>query len=161
MSQLGTLFAITREEVDALMALPEEDRVEHMYENIMETLFDTPRACELDKSWLGIHRVLTGPGELDSPYDVDEKAGSEPLRFGVCGGALLCPTDAHVLTLTTPEQAGAFAAAVAGWDEAAFNEAYDRDAARTMEGRFGEEYRGFCFEYFKELRDLHARAAAA
>ena len=41
MSQLGSLFALTREEVEALMALPEEDRVEHMYEKIMETLYGT------------------------------------------------------------------------------------------------------------------------
>ncbi|QQS12324.1 MAG: DUF1877 family protein [Rhodospirillales bacterium] len=66
-----------------------------------------------------------------------------------------------MLALTTPAQAGAFAAAVAGWDEAAFNAAYDRNAAATMAPRFGEEYREFCFEHFKNLRDLHARAAAA
>ena len=67
MSQLGSLFSLTREEVDALMALPEEDRVEHMYEEIMETLHGTTRACQLDKSWLGIHRVLTGPGSWTTP----------------------------------------------------------------------------------------------
>lgn len=58
MSRLAMLYALNENEVNLLRSLPVEERYDYMLEELEETLFDTPRSCELDKAWLGIQYCL-------------------------------------------------------------------------------------------------------
>lgn len=80
--RLGMLYAITDEELKQLLEQPEEERYDYMLNEIEEVLFNTPRACELNKAWDGIQYCL-GAGiwneENKLPYNVI--VGGEPLVY--------------------------------------------------------------------------------
>ena len=44
------LYALTDEELLQLLEQPEEERYDYMLTELENTLFNTPRACELDKA---------------------------------------------------------------------------------------------------------------
>lgn len=90
MSRLGMLYALTEEEVEKLRSLPEEERYDYMLEEIEESLFGTPRACELDKAWEGIQYCLGG--------GVWNEGNCIPTNI-VFGGEFLVDTEEEVLTL--------------------------------------------------------------
>lgn len=50
MSRLGVLYALKDDELNKLCSLPQAERYNYMLEEIEESLLDTPRGCELDKS---------------------------------------------------------------------------------------------------------------
>ena len=60
MSKLGMLYALTDAEVKKLRKQPEDERYDYMLEHFEDELFDTPRACELDKAWIGLQYCLGG-----------------------------------------------------------------------------------------------------
>lgn len=92
MSRLGMLYALTDSEVEELRSMPVEERYDYMLNEIEEDLFDTPRACELDKAWEGIHYCLGG-GEWN-------ETNSVPTNI-IFGGEFLVETDGEVITLKT------------------------------------------------------------
>jgi len=122
---------------------------------IMSDLEGPDDALSLEKSWHGLHFVLTGTAE----------AGSPPLDFLVAGGQsldgqgaerLIAPADVRSIAaafenISAQEFAGRF-------DLAAMDEAgvYPRIWDEPLEDLLGEY-----FDYFKELKSLVQRAAAS
>lgn len=92
MSRLGMLYALTNAEVEELRSVPIEERYDYMLNEIEEDLFDTPRACELDKAWEGIHYCLGG-GEWNETNGI-------PTNI-IFGGEFLVETEGEVITLKT------------------------------------------------------------
>lgn len=90
MSRLAMLYALTETEVSKLRSLPAEERYGYMLEEIEESLFGTPRSCELDKAWEGIQYCLGGGKWNDE--------NSVPTNI-VFGGEFLVDTDDEVITL--------------------------------------------------------------
>ena len=94
MSRLGMLYALTDSEVEELRSVPTDERYDHMLNEIEENLFDSPRACELDKAWEAIQYCLGG-GNWNEANEV-------PLNIIFCG-EFLVDTDDEVITLKTAE----------------------------------------------------------
>ncbi len=90
MSRLGMLYALTDADVEKLRSVPEEERYDYMLNEIEESLFDTPRGCELDKAWEGIQYCLGG-GKWDESNRV-------PANI-IYGGEVLAETDEEIITL--------------------------------------------------------------
>ncbi len=90
MSRLGMLYALTDTEVEKLRSVPTEERYDYMLNEIEESLFDTPRGCELDKAWEGIQYCLGG-GKWDESSQV-------PTNI-IYGGEILVETDDEIITL--------------------------------------------------------------
>lgn len=71
--RLAMLYAITEDELGKLMEQPEEERFEYMMNELEEVLFDTPRGCELDRTWDAMQYCM-GEGiwnqENKLPYNV-------------------------------------------------------------------------------------------
>ena len=80
--RLAMLYALTDEELLQLLEQPEEERYDYMLKEFENTLFNTPRACELDKAWDGIQYCLGGgfwSEENRLPYNII--VGGEPLTY--------------------------------------------------------------------------------
>ena len=90
MSRLGMLYALTDAELEKLRAVPPEKRYDYMLNEIEEQLFDTPRACELDKAWEGMQYCLSG-GQWNNENRV-------PTNI-IFGGEFLVDNDDEVITL--------------------------------------------------------------
>lgn len=80
--RLAMLYALTDEELQQLLEQPKEERYDYMLNELEEVLFDTPRACELNKAWDGIQYCL-GEGiwceDNRLPYNII--VGGEPLTY--------------------------------------------------------------------------------
>jgi hypothetical protein len=87
------LYALTDEEVRQLRAVPEEERYDFMLEQFEDELFGTPRACELDKAWIGLQYSLGG-GRWREENRV-------PLNIIFSGEFLVETEDAEIITLKT------------------------------------------------------------
>ena len=90
MSRLGMLYALTDAEVEKLRSVPMEERYDYMLNEIEENLFDSPRACELDKAWEGLQLCLGG-GKWS-------EVNSVPTNI-IFGGEYLVDTEEEVITL--------------------------------------------------------------
>ena len=92
MSRLGMLYALTEREVEELRSVPVDERYDYMLNEIEENLFDSPRACELDKAWEGIQYCLGG-GEWNETNGI-------PTNI-IFGGEFLVETEDEAITLKT------------------------------------------------------------
>lgn len=90
MSRLGMLYALTDAELEKLCAVPTEERYDYMLNEIEEKLFDTDRACELDKAWEGLQFCLCG-GKWNETNCVPHNI--------IFGGEFLVDTEEEVITL--------------------------------------------------------------
>lgn len=90
MSRLGMLYALTDAEVEKLRSVPMEERYDYMLNEIEESLFDSPRACELDKAWEGL-QLCFGGGKWS-------EVNSVPTNI-IFGGEYLVDTEDEVITL--------------------------------------------------------------
>lgn len=90
MSRLGMLYALTDAEVEKLRSVPMEERYDYMLNEIEESLFDSPRACELDKAWEGLQLCLGG-GKWS-------EVNSVPTNI-IFAGEYLVDTEEEVITL--------------------------------------------------------------
>src|SRR3982074_1805608 len=110
MSCLGVHFALTEKEVSHLRSLnDEQDRLEHLQEGPQEHYLNQEKqfASESDKSWEAMHRALSD-GEMS--WD----GGGYPLNHTVLAGELLYTDSDYIMSLKTPEQVRAIAAALSG-----------------------------------------------
>lgn len=94
MSRLGMLYALTDAEVETLRSVPMEERYDYMLNEIEESLFDSPRACELDKAWEGLQLCLGGGKWCET--------NAVPNNI-IFGGEYLVDTEEEVITLKTAE----------------------------------------------------------
>lgn len=156
MSCLGVHFALTAEDAAALQAFEDEqERLSFLQEALEERYFSEPKtyAAESDKSWDAMHRALSD-GKLS--WD----GGSFPLNHTVLGGKLLYSDDDYIMSLKTPEQVKAIAAALERLTEAEFRQRYDHLDSKSYDGEIGDEDFGYTWEWFQGVRELYVRAAA-
>lgn len=88
------LYALTDAEVEKLRAVPMEERYDFMLNEIEESLFDSPRACELDKAWEGL-QLCFGGGKWS-------EVNSVPTNI-IFAGEYLVDTEDEVITLKTAD----------------------------------------------------------
>src|SRR5215203_2129657 len=62
MPNRGLHMALTDEELRELLALPVEDRTDHIGEELEESKCGTPDGCETDKAWAFIKSALEDEG---------------------------------------------------------------------------------------------------
>jgi hypothetical protein len=150
-------FSLDAAEAAALQAIEDEQaRLEYMQENFEERYLDAPQthAAESDKAWDAMHRALSD-GRLT--WD----GGAFPLNHAVLGGTLLYTADDYIMSLKTPAQVKAIAAALDALDEAAFRQRYDRIDAKDYGADLSDEDFQYTWEWFQNVRGLYRRAAAA
>src|SRR5512133_302751 len=103
----GVHFSLDEEQVSSLRAVPEDQRVEHVQEEIEGTLWsaDPSRGEETDQAWDAIHRALTDG-------DLTYENGEYPLSHVVLGGEPLYGGEDYVISLKTSAQVRDVAAAL-------------------------------------------------
>jgi hypothetical protein len=149
-------FSLDADQVAALKAVDEDERVDYVQETFEEELWsaDAFRAQETDKAWDAIHRSLT-----DGALGWDN--GSYPLNHVILGGELLYEEDDYILSLKSPEQVRAIAAALPAVTKEKLRAGYDA----IDPGNYGMPLSDDDFEYtwesFQGLVEFYARAAAA
>ncbi|MFM9402272.1 DUF1877 family protein [Myroides odoratimimus] len=120
MSCLGVLFALTKQDVESLLEIKdEEQRLDMLKDVIEEKYFDEypEYTAEFDKSWDAIHRVMT-----DGYFDLNN--GTFPLSHVIMGGQSLYEDDDYFMILKTPEEVELIWQALQGVTEEWFRERY-------------------------------------
>ncbi len=156
MSCLGVHLALTEDEASALKLIDDEQvRWSYLLSVLEPRYLSNPPvyAAESDKSWDGMHRALAD-GRLT--YD----GGTFPLNHVVLGGEILCNGDDYIMSLKTPQQVSAIAAALALLQESSFRARYDQIDAGDYDGVLGEEDFQYTWNWLQEVRRLYATAAA-
>jgi hypothetical protein len=156
MSCLGVHFALTDTEVKKLKSLSDEqDRLEYLTEEIEEQYLESDKefAAESDKSWDAMHRALAD-GELT--WD----GGEYPLNHVVLAGELLYTNDDYIMSLKTSSQVIDIANAIRDLSEVDFRKKYYSINQDDYGFDLSEEDFGFTWDWFQNVRQLYARAAA-
>lgn len=156
MSCLGVHFALTEKDVATLQAFEDEqDRLLHLEEVLEERYLVEPKtyAAESDKAWDAMHRALSD-GQLTW------EGGTFPLNHTVLAGKLLYTDDDYIMSLKTPEQVTAIAAALESLTEAEFRRRYDQIDSQSYDGELDDEDFAYTWEWFQNVRELYSRAAA-
>jgi hypothetical protein len=156
MACLGVHFALSEIEVDRLRALnSDSERLDFLQGEIEESYFSDQKhlMCESDKAWDAIHRCLTD-GKLGYSN------GAAPLRFVVLGGEPLYFTDDYIMSLKTPDEVRAVAAAVDDIGEPEFRSRYFSIDPKEYGFPLSEEDFGYTWHWFRQVRDFYKRAAA-
>lgn len=150
---LGVHFALTDEQRDALVALVGDDEAVTTYvHDEIEESWDDEFVAESDKSWWGIHVVLTGGAEVGS--------GESPLNATIFGTRLLADDDTEVVALTDADEVPAVARALATVTESGFRERYDATPAALRWPEHGPEDLAYMWDAFVDIRALWEMAAA-
>lgn len=156
MGCLGLHFALDADQVTALKAVDEEDRVDFVQEEFEETFWSTDksRAQETDKAWDAIHRALTD-GTL-------EWEGQDyPLNHVIYGGELLYGGDDYIMSLKSPKEVRDVASALSGINREKLRDGYDRIDADSYGIPLSDEDFDYTWHWFQELVTFYQRAAAA
>jgi len=167
MGCLGVHFAITRKQMDELLAIAddperdEEDADEALREVVsdIEEAWDTKHLFETDKAWDAIHRCLTddhtGRGRLNP------EAGEYPLKLVIMGGTQLHESSDYCINLIRPEEVKDVANALAGVTEEWMRERYFRLKRKQTGYPITEEDFDYTWGNFQGLPEFFARAAKA
>lgn len=150
----GVHFAITRGQLEKLVAASSDDEVIRVIQEGIESPWDTDWLHETDKAWDAIHRCLT-----DGTLDLDN--GSFPLNAAVLGGRQLFDGDDYIISLVTPEQVPQVAQALRGIDEAALRRGYERIEQSDYDGDLDDDDFEYTWQWFQGLAPLFEKAAAA
>jgi hypothetical protein len=156
MGCLGLHFALDAEQVAALQAVEEGDRVDFVQETFEETLWsaDKSRAQETDKAWDAIHRSLTD-GSLGW------LSGEYPLNHVIFGGEALYSEDDYILSLKSPEQVRDAAAALRGISKEKLRAGYDDIDPDSYGMPLSDEDFEYTWDWFQGVVEFYQRAAAA
>ncbi len=156
MSCLGIHFALAAEDVAALKAIKDEqERLAFLQAEIEERYLAEPAtyAAESDKSWDAMHRALSD-GHLS--WD----GGTYPLNHTVLAGELLYSEDDYIMSLKTPEQVKAIAAALENLTEPLFRARYNAIDRDSYDGKIGDEDFEYTWSWLLNVRRLYITAAA-
>lgn len=156
MSCLGVHFSLDADQVAAIKALDENKRVDYVCRTFEEDLWsaDRSRGQETDKAWDAIHRSLTD-GELGW------EDGSYPLNHVILGGELLYHKDDYILSLKSPAQVRAIAAALPAVTKEKLRAGYDSIDPADYGLPLSDEDFEYTWEWFEGLVNFYERAAAA
>jgi len=150
MSCLGVHFALTADEVAQLRALDGDDaRLDYVQGTIEEGYFsmdDKSLHAESDKAWDAMHRALASSGA--------------PLDRAILGGELLYDGDDYVMSLKTPDEVRAIAAALAGLTDDDFRARYRAIDEEAYGFPLTDDDCAYTLEWLENVRALYARAAA-
>ena len=108
---------------------------------------------QTDKAWDAIHRCLTY-GRLG--FDAHS-----PAHRCILGGRQMCSRDDQIVSYVTREEVAEIAAAIAPVDEDTLRSRYFRISEADYGVLVTEEDFGYTWEWFDQLKDFYARAAAA
>jgi hypothetical protein len=130
MSALGLHLALSDDELRVLRSLPDEDKADHIAEDLEAAKIDTPDGCQTDKSWAYIHAAFNGT-DPDGPLDMAPSppplsffqrlfgrqrevsaaaAGAE--RLAIVGSEALLSTDDYYIGLIPSDGVGSVADAL-------------------------------------------------
>lgn len=155
MACLGVHFALSNDDVAALLSMPgDEERLALVQEDFEERYFQEPctYVAESDKAWDAMHRALSD-GLLS--YD----GGQYPLNHVVLGGQPLYDDDDYILSLKTPDQVRDVAAAIADITEEQFRERYNAMDPEAYGFDLTDEDFRYTWEWFQDVRALYRIAA--
>ena len=110
------------------------------------------RLVESDKAWDAMHRALTD-GQLEW------ENGTYPLNLVVLGGERLYTRSDYIMSLKTPEQVQAIAAALPAVTEAQFRQGYLAIDPKDYEFMVDEEDFKYTWSSFEDVRQFYSRAA--
>jgi hypothetical protein len=156
MGCLGVHFALSEAQVKKLLRFADDERrLEYLQEKIEEELLGhgSEDAFETDKAWDALHRSLTG-GEL--AYD----NGKYPLSHVILGGEPIYIEDDYIMSLKTPEQVRAIAAAIKSVTKEQVQAGYMRIDANAYGAELSEDDFEYTWSNFDGLPEFFARAAA-
>jgi hypothetical protein len=153
---LGLHFSLDVDQVAALRALDEDDRVKFVQEQFEEELWsaDKSRIQETDKAWDAIHRSLT-----DGALAWDN--GSYPLNHVILGGELLYRESDYILSLKSADEVRDIADALGSVTRERLRAGYNSIEADACGYRVGDDDFEYTWSWFKSLVDFYKRAAAA
>lgn len=167
MGCLGVHFAITKKQMDQLLAVAEDegrdedDADEAVMEvvSVIEEKWDRKHLFQTDKAWDAIHRCLTedhtGGGRLDPG------AGEPPLSLVILGGEALYHGDDYTVALVRPEEVRDVANALAGVTEAWMRERFFRLKRKQTKYDITEEEFEYTWGNFRGMAEFFAAAAKA
>ncbi|HEX5410891.1 MAG TPA: YfbM family protein [Terriglobia bacterium] len=154
MPNRGVHFALTRQDLDGILATESDEELLSVLSDGIEERWDEEWLAQTDKAWDAIHRCLTD-GEL--AYE----NGSYPLRLCILGGQQLYSGDDYIVSLKKPEECVAIAQALARINIDWMREQYFAIPSND----FGREPTEADFQYtwgwFTGLDSFYGRAARA
>ena len=155
MGCLGLHFSLDADQVAALRATDEDERVEFVQEQFEEVLWsaDKARAQETDKAWDAIHRALTDGGLA---WD----NGSYPLNHVILGGELLYEEIDYILTLKSPEEVSAIATALRNVTRQQLRAGYNKIDPKQSGYKLDENDFEYTWNWFEKLVQFYERAAS-
>jgi uncharacterized protein DUF1877 len=149
----GVFFAVTPEQAEQLLAAKDDERLMSLVEKIEEA-WDEEHLAQCDKAWDAMHRALTD-GDLGCGN------GRYPLSHCVLGPRQLHEEDDYIVSLVMPNEVQDVADSLKGITAGWFHEQYRSIVPKDYAPEYGEEDREYTWEYFQEVRQLYAKAAAA
>jgi hypothetical protein len=154
MGCLGLHFSLDADQVAALKAVQEDERVEFVQEQFEETLWssDNARAQETDKAWDAIHRALTD-GKMEWSN------GTYPLNHVILGGELLYEEDDYILNLKSADEVCDIADALSDFTRERLRAGYDKIDPKEVFYRIGDEDLQYTWHWFEKLITFYQRAA--
>jgi hypothetical protein len=158
MSCRGTVYAITPDEADRLLALVGNDAA--LAREALD-LYSIERAkahfiAALDKSWDVIHRCLTDGSHRDLGK------GKTPLSWCLLGGKSLHAGKEFIICYVTPEQVPQVAEALDKIEPHWLIQRYSSNLqASGYAGPITNEDFEYTWDYFTGVRNLYTKAAAA
>ena len=154
MGCLGLHFSLDADQLAALRAVEEDERVEFVQAEFEEALWssDKARAQETDKAWDAIHRALTD-GKMEWTN------GAYPLNHVILGGELLYEEDDYILSLKSANDVRDIAAALSAFTPERLRAGYDKIDAKGLGYIIGDEDFQYTWHWFQKLIDFYQRAA--
>jgi len=151
MASRGVHFAITTEQMNALLEADEDGTIEEIIEEIEEA-WDEDNLAESDKAWDAMHRVLTdGQLEFGDP--------DQPLSLCVLGPRQLHEDDDYLVSLVLPAEVTAVAKALEGVSEEWFRQQYETVVPKDYSPEYGPEDLEYTWSNFQDVRQLFRKAA--
>jgi Domain of unknown function (DUF1877) len=153
MAGRGVHFALTADQVDALLAASDDEERRAVVEEIEEEGWEEADAQETDKAWDAIHRCLAD-GTLEPG------AGSYPLNKAILGGQPLYEGDDYIMALVMPHEVKEVAAALAGLDQDWLRTRYQALAATDYAEFVSDDDFEYTWDWFAPLKAFYQKAAS-
>jgi hypothetical protein len=152
MSARGVHFAVSKTQVDALLAAKSDRKVLEIVEQIEEA-WQKPLLVESDKAWDAIHRCLTDGSLL---YE----SGEYPLNLCICGGLQLYEKRGYTVSFVFLDQVQDVAEALSQVTRQWMRQQYDL-MDDDYDGEKDDEDFRYVWSNFLDVREFYRRAAKA
>ncbi len=147
----GIFFAITVEEVQAVLGATDDEQLMVVIERIEENC-DENRLAECDKAWDAMHRALTD-GRLEygnGPYPLNQVVlGSRPLHRG----------DDFIVCYVAPEQVREVAKALQSVTAEWFEKQYWNVVPKEYAPDYGGQDLAYTWQWLQKVRGLYVNAS--